>query len=117
MKIAIPVEHGLIGGPGESSEILILDSDSDNAIVEKYENPALTASSARGISMINSVLDRGAEVLILGHIGQHAFSYAASRLKIYSATDMDVETAIREFKEGRLQILKEALHGSGHHHH
>lgn len=117
MKIAIPVMHGLVGGPGESEEIIILDSENGYSRVETYENPALTAVSARGISMLKSVLDRDVEVLVVGHIGEHAFSYARNRLKLYSATGMHVEEAIEEFKSGKLHELNEPHHGSHSHNH
>lgn len=117
MKIAIPVTGEVIGGPGEAREILLLDSDKDFAIAEKYENPALTATSARGISMIQSVLDRKAGALIVGHIGQHAFSYANGKLKIYSGLELTISEVIEGFRNGTLIELTGELQGNHSHHH
>lgn len=115
MRIAIPVSGDNVGGPGESSEIVILDSERDFSVVERYENPALTATSARGISMVVSALNKQATALIVGHIGDHAFSYAGSRIRIYGASGLTLNQAIESFKNGDLEELKSG--NGGHHHH
>lgn len=116
MLIAIPVTGDNISGPGEASEILILDSDDGYSVKERYENPALTASSARGISMIQSAAARNASVMVVAHIGAHAFGFIQGRMKIYSGLGMNVQEAVSRLKKGELTELTEEMPGHGHYH-
>ncbi len=109
MKIAVPATGKHVSGPGEASEILIFDSGKDYEITERYENPALIAKSARGISMLQSVVQHGAETVIVAHIGSHAFNFIRGRLTLYSGVGMTVDEAIAAFRDGKLQKVSEEL--------
>ncbi len=116
MKIAIPVTEQEVGGPGESREIVVVDTEMDYSVTERYENPALTATSARGISMIRSAVDREASAMIVAHIGSHAFSYVRGRIRLYSGIGLTLDEALAGFKAGTLEEITEELPGNHHHH-
>lgn len=115
MKIGIPVTGDRASGPGEAMEVVIVDTSTGQEL-ERYENPALTATSARGIMMVRSVVDRGAEALVVGGIGQHALDYARQKLKVMGAVDMTVPEIVRALNSGKLVELHHPNH-EGHHSH
>lgn len=117
MIVAIPVSRGKVGGPGESEEVLIVDSEKNFAVVEQYPNPAITAQSARGIRMIESALERNATALIVGHIGMHAYGFAREKMLLYSAEDMGVSEAISLFRNKELPEFAEENARESHHSH
>lgn len=115
MKIAVPVSANTASGPGEAQEIVIIDTVQEK-IVERYPNPALTATSARGISMVRSVMERKVDGLVVGGIGEHALSYAANHLKVYNGAGMTIEDLSKKSVVDNLEELTQATH-TGHHHH
>ncbi len=114
MLIAIPVSGNQISGPGEAKEILIMDSENNYSIIERYENPALTATSAPGLRMIQSLIERKVLALIVAHIGAHAFELAHKKLSIYNSDGQSIDAAVSAYRSGRLQEATAEL--PGHHH-
>ena len=115
MIIAVPVKGNMTSGPGEAEEIAIIDT-AKGEISERYPNPALTATSARGISMVKSALDRKADALVVGGIGEHALSYAMKHMKVYNGSGATLDELLKESGLENLPELLQATHG-GHHHH
>jgi predicted Fe-Mo cluster-binding NifX family protein len=116
MKIALPETDGIVSGPGEAKIIRIYETEPSISLLEQYENPALTAPSARGIWMLRSALDRGASIIIVSGIGSHAFDFLEGKGDLYIAAGMGIEEAVENFKSGKLPKLEHPNHESGHHH-
>lgn len=115
MKIAVPVTGNEPSGPGEAEEVVIIET-STGEVVERYPNPALTATSARGITMLMSAIERNAEVLVVAGIGQHAIDFARTRIRILGGAGLTIDEIVKAAKNGQLKELTEANH-MGHHHH
>jgi predicted Fe-Mo cluster-binding NifX family protein len=116
MKIALPETGGIVSGPGEAEVVSIYETEPSIKLIEQYENPALTAPSARGIWMLRSALDRGASTIIVSGIGSHAFEFLEGKGDLYIAAGMGIEEAVENFKSGKLPRLDHPNHQSGHHH-
>ncbi len=117
MKIAIPVIDNMVSGPGEGQEVRIYDAGREVKLLDTYENPALKATSARGIWMLRSAIDHGAGAIILSGAGAPAFTFARGKLKIYLGAGLSVDEALSTFKDGKLSELTTATHEHGHHDH
>lgn len=115
MIIAVPVKGNITSGPGEADEIAIIDT-AQGRVVERYPNPALTATSARGITMVKSALDRNAEALVVGGIGEHALSYAMKKLKVFNGSGATLDELTKDSGIENLTEILQATHG-GHNHH
>lgn len=115
MIIAVPVNGKIATGPGEAREIAIVDTVK-GTVLETYPNPALMATSARGISMVRSAMERNAEALVVGGIGEHALSYASNHMKVFNGSGLTLEDIMVKFPENQLEELLHATH-SGHHDH
>ncbi len=109
MIIAVPVSGNQPSGPGEAEEVLIFDTLAGKEI-ERYENPALTATSGRGIAMIRSILERKAEALVVSGIGQHAFDVARRNLKVLNGAGLTLEQIIQGATKGTLSELSAPNH-------
>lgn len=116
MKVAVPSTNGVIGGPGEASEVLIYEISSETRFLEKYPNPAITAPNSPGIWMLRSVIEHGAECMIVSGAGEHVFNAAKGAIKIYKAEGLSVEEAVNLLSENRLPELLTPGHGHHHHH-
>ncbi len=116
MILAVPVKGNMTSGPGEAEEIAIVDT-AEGKVTERYSNPALTATSARGIVMVRSAIDRKAEGLVVGGIGEHALSYAISRMKVYNGSGLTLDDLAKPSSEKSLTELLQATHTGSHHHH
>lgn len=116
MILAVPVKGNMASGPGEADEIAIVDTD-EGKITERYSNPALTAVSGRGIAMIRSAIERKADALVVGGIGEHALTYAKGRMKVYNGSGISLDDLVRQSSEKDLDELLEPTHTGHHHHH
>ena len=117
MKIAVPVTDNMVSGPGEGLEIRIYDAGKEIKLLDTYENPALKATSARGIWMLRSAIDRGAAAIILSGAGAPAFIFTRGKLKLYLGAGLSVEDALSSFRDGKLAELTTPTHEHGHHDH
>lgn len=118
MKIALSVSGDYVSGPGEGDEVWIVEVDKDSyKVVERFENPAKYATQVRGIFMLRSALDHGANVVILSEIGPPGYRWAVDRgIKVF-IFEGKVEDAIRAFIEGRLGEAQGPTHNEHHHGH
>lgn len=114
MIIAVPVSGNMPSGPGEARDVLMIDTSTGKEL-ERYENPALTATSARGIVMLRSVIDRKADALVVSGIGEHAMTYAKGRITILNGAGRTLGDIVKAVSENSLPEISEATH-SGHHH-
>lgn len=115
MKIAIPVTNGKVDGPGEGLEVHIYEiKDGKASLIEKYENPALRATAARGVHMLKSALDRGINAVIVSEIGPQGVKLLKGKAKIYLAEGLDVNEALDKLIRGELMETDRPTHD--HHH-
>lgn len=110
MIIGIPVTGNIPSGPGEAEEVVLLDSETGREI-ERYENPALTATSGRGIAMIRSLMERKVEVIVVDGIGEHAFQVARRNLKVLGGQGLTLDQIVQSVQKGTLTELAEPNHG------
>ena len=116
MRIAISHTDGMVGGPGESQSVDIYETEPEPVMLERYENPAITATTARGIRMVVSALERNAGAVIVSGAGAHLFDYAKGRIPVYMGSGMTVESAVKSFISGKLSRLTAATHEHSHDH-
>ena len=116
MKIALTETEGVVSGPGEAKMVSIYETEPSLKLIEQYENPAITAPSARGIWMLRSALDRGASTMIVSGIGSHAFEFLKDKGNLYIAAGMSSDEALENFRRGKLPKLEHPNHEPGHHH-
>lgn len=109
MIIAVPVTGNQPSGPGEAMEVVLYDT-STGMEVERYQNPALTATSGRGIAMIRSVMERKADALVVGGIGQHAFEVARRNIRVLNGAGLTLEQIIHSAANGSLHELSAPNH-------
>ncbi len=109
MIIAVPVNGNQPSGPGEALEVVLIDTASGME-VERYQNPALTATSGRGIAMIRSVMERKADALVVEGIGQHAFEVARRNLKVFNGAGLTLEQIVQGVAKGTLHELGAPSH-------
>lgn len=117
MKFAIAVSGDRISGPGEAEEILIYELEKTATLSESYQNPALKAMTARGISMLKSVIDKGVEKLVISGIGDHALQYALGRVELLSGKGLSKDQVLSGIMNNTLAKIETASHHGGHHHH
>lgn len=117
MKVAIPVTNGFVDGPGEGLEVMIYQLEGDKfTLVEKYENPALRATAARGLHMLKSALDKGVNAVIVSEIGPPGVRLLKGKAKIYLAPGLKVEEALEKLLKKELPETDKPTHDEHHHH-
>ena len=120
MKIAIPVEEKSINVSvcasfGRTPYFLIFDTDTNE---EKYvENKAASSQGGAGIKAAQTVIDEGAEAVIIPRLGQNAADvFGAGKTALYKAEFGSVKHNIELLKEHKLSELTEfhaGFHGHG----
>ncbi len=114
MIIGIPVSGNMPSGPGEAREVVLFDTSSGKEL-DRYENPALTATSGKGIAMIRSLLERKVEAMVVSGIGQHAFEVARRTLKVLNGEGLTLDQIVQGAGKGTLHELTEPTHGMHSH--
>jgi predicted Fe-Mo cluster-binding NifX family protein len=72
-----------------------------HTVVNNVQN--LNAAQGAGIQTAQNVVSLGARAIISGHFGPKAFqAIQMAGLDVYSATNISVEEAIRQFEIGKL---------------
>jgi predicted Fe-Mo cluster-binding NifX family protein len=104
----------MLSGPGEAQEVLVFDTSTGREL-DRYENPAPTATSGRGIAMIRSLLERKAEAIVVSGIGQHAFEVARRTLKVLNGEGLTLGQIVQEAAKGTLPELTEPSHSMHSH--
>ncbi len=88
----------------------------DSKEPEKFEsvkNTGINAMRGAGIQAAQTVVDRGAEVVISGNFGPNAFGVlSASRVKIFQAMpSAKIRDALNAFKQGQLSEMTQPFGG------
>jgi predicted Fe-Mo cluster-binding NifX family protein len=78
--------------------------DSETMEFEAFDNPAASASGGAGIQAAQTIVNKGIEVLITGHIGPNAFPIlSGTGIKVITDASGTVANAIEQYKSGTLQ--------------
>lgn len=83
--------------------------DSDTMEFQVIQNGAVNASGGAGIQAAQTLLDNKAEVVITGNVGPNAWDIlAAAGVKVYRSSPSTVEKALKAWKAGELESIKQA---------
>ncbi len=83
--------------------------DSETMEHEAMPNPGIGASSGAGIQAAQTVVDKGASVVITGQVGPNAIqTLGATNISIVTGASGTVSDAIEQYKSGRLQAAPAA---------
>jgi predicted Fe-Mo cluster-binding NifX family protein len=83
--------------------------DSETMEHEAMPNPGIGASSGAGIQAAQTVVDKGAGVVITGQVGPNAIqTLGATNISIVTGASGTVSDAIEQYKSGRLQAAPAA---------
>jgi len=78
--------------------------DSETMEHEAMPNPGIGASSGAGIQAAQTVVDKGAGVVITGQVGPNAIqTLGAANISIVTGASGTISDAIEQYKSGRLQ--------------
>lgn len=116
MRIAVVESDNYVEGPGEGKNVVLVETEPTPHVIEEYENPALRATSTRGIWMIKSAVDRGAKAIIVAEAGSPAFNFIRGKALLYFGGGMTVSDAINAFVAGSLKELNSPTHEHMQHH-
>ena len=115
-RIGIPVNGITISGPGEGTEVHIFEIENTKyKFIESYENPALKATSTRGIHMLKSVLAKNVDAIIVSEIGAPGVRFLKNKIKIYFSNNMNENEALEFYIQGKLEEITLATHESPDH--
>ncbi|MCL5793474.1 MAG: hypothetical protein M1138_01385, partial [Candidatus Thermoplasmatota archaeon] len=84
MKVAVVETNLIVEGPGEGQTVQIYETDPAPRVVEEYQNPALTATTTRGIWMLKSAMEKGATAIVVAEAGSPAFNFTKGKAVLYS---------------------------------
>jgi len=97
---------------GRCQGFLIFDSETSK--FEYLSNEAINAAGGAGIKAAQLVVDNGAKVVITGNIGPNAFNVlAGAGIDTYGGVTGTVQSAIDNYKAGKLQKVNQATNGPG----
>jgi len=83
--------------------------DAETMEHEAMPNPGIGASSGAGIQAAQTVVDKGAGVVITGQVGPNAIqTLGATNISIVTGASGTVSDAIEQYKSGRLQTAPAA---------
>ena len=110
VKIAITSMDGTLEGMiderfGRARKIIVYDTGTGN--IEVAENSKqMNLAQGAGIQAARNVVNLGVGAVISGHLGPKAFQVLQSAgIDAYSAVDMTVAEAIKQYREGSLNKL------------
>jgi len=117
VKVAVPVTNDYVDGPGEATEVHIYEvNGKEYKLVEKFTNPALQATHARGVYMLKAGLERGVTAFIVAEIGPPGIRFLKGKAKVYLASGMKVDEALDKLVKGELTETDKPTHDDHHHH-
>jgi predicted Fe-Mo cluster-binding NifX family protein len=115
-RVGIPVNGSNISGPGEGKEVHIFEVENTRyKLIDSYENPALKATSMRGIHMLKSVLSKDVNAIIVTEIGEPGIRFLKNKIKIYYANNMNENEVLEFYIQGKLEEVTLPTHESPHH--
>jgi predicted Fe-Mo cluster-binding NifX family protein len=112
MKIVISASDGKLDAPyaahfGRAAYFLLVDTESD--IWQVVANPAVNASSGAGVQSAQLVVNHGAQAVISGSFGPHAYHiFLAAGVPMFLApagTTPSARQLLDLFKAGQLQQI------------
>ncbi|MGD2173784.1 MAG: NifB/NifX family molybdenum-iron cluster-binding protein [Candidatus Brocadiaceae bacterium] len=113
MKLCITSQGPELSSPvdprfGRARYFLIYDEDTE--AVEAIDNAQnVNAAGGAGIQSARTVVERGADWVVSGHIGPKALSVLkAGEVKVAVGADGTVQDAIAAFRQGELERADEA---------
>jgi len=118
MKIAVSattpdVEAQLDPRLGRAANFVLVDSETGEW--EAYPNAAVGASGGAGVQAAQFVVDHGAQVIVSGDFGPHAFTaLSAAGIKMFVARAGTVRELVNRFKSGELREVTAAARRSGY---
>lgn len=121
MKLVISVTEKSVDAPfdarfGRATAFCVVDTESDERTVR--ENPALSAAGGAGVQAAQFVAKLGAQAVVSGAFGPHAFStLEAAKVGMYLAPTSGSETVtgiLARFAAGELRQAAGAA-SDGHH--
>ncbi len=87
--------------------------DSDTMEFEAIPNEAIAAPGGAGIQAAQTVVNRGAEILISGNIGPNAFQVLSTAgVKVATGAYGTVREAIEMYRSGRLNLSESSTVGA-----
>ena len=121
MKIAISATDGNIEAPyapnfGRAAYFVLMDTDTDTW--QAVANPGMSASGGAGVQAAQLVINQGAQAVISGSFGPHAYqALEAAGLPMYLAP-AGIASSVRQlvdwFKAGRLHVIGGPTNAAGH---
>ncbi len=110
MKIAITSMDGTLEGMvderfGRARKLIVYDIATDTFEVAE-NSPQMNLAQGAGIQAAQNVVNLGVRTIISGHLGPKAFQVLQSAgIEAYSAVNMTVADAIKQYREGSLNKL------------
>lgn len=118
MKIVLPIEkvngEDLVGSSfGRTEYFMYFDSEKDETTV--IDNSAAMLQGGAGIKAAQTVIDMGADIVILPQCGQNAMDlFNAANISVRKSVDRDVLHNIEKCLNNQLEALNEAHPGFHH---
>jgi len=119
MKIAITAMGPNLGDDvssrfGRAPYFVIAESE-DATIVNSIANPNVAAGGGAGIQSAQTLADADVGAVLTGNCGPKAFQvFGAAEIEIYTGAAGSVESAIADFKAGKLKPANQANVNSHH---
>ncbi len=86
---------------GRCSYFIVVDSDSGE--FEAFENPAASAGGGAGIQAAQSIVDKGANVVLTGNCGPNAFKvFDSASVDVITGVSGKISDALAAYKSGEL---------------
>jgi predicted Fe-Mo cluster-binding NifX family protein len=83
-------------------------------LIDRYENPALKATSTRGIHMLKSVLGKNVDAIIVAEIGEPGVRFLKNKIKIYYSNNLNEDEAMESYIHGNLEEITLPTHEAPH---
>ena len=109
MKICVTAQGPTLEAPidprfGRCANFIFIDPDTMK--FEAIPNPGSMASGGAGIQASQFIVDRGANVVLTGHVGPNAYNALnAGGVTVYVGISDSVSDAVNQFKAGSLQSV------------
>lgn len=119
MKLAIPMdekrlESNVSQSFGRAPYILIYDRETGESIF--FDNVAVESRGGAGIKAAQTVIDKGADVLLAPRLGQNAADVLkAAKVNVYQSVDGSAKENVEAFVTGKLSLLDD-IHAGYHNH-
>ena len=92
---------------GRCQNFLIVDSDTMD--FEVAANTAATQGGGAGIAAAQTIVDKGAEVVLTGNCGPNAFNVLEKAgISVFTGVTGTIKEAVESYKSGKLQASAQA---------